>query len=92
MLSGTWNLAKDSLPDIAEGEKCSQEVLGGCWIEDPWLREDHPDRIRFVYGPCRVISVKPSREFPDGKQWHTFGPSHNQITHWAVVVPPNKEA
>lgn len=83
-----WVLAKDRLPDIPEGEKVSQEVLGGCWIEDTWLREDHPDRVRFIYGACRVLAVKPSREFPDGKQWHTFGPSHNQITHWAVVIPP----
>lgn len=90
MMGIDWILAKDGLPDVPDGERCSQEVLGGCWVEDMWLRENHPDRVQFVFGACRIIAVNQSRDFPDGKQWHTFGPSHNQITHWAYVVPPNK--
>lgn len=84
-----WILSAERLPDIPDGEASSRDVLGGCWITDDWLRDDHPDKRRFIFGACRVMRETDLREFPHGKRWHTFGPSHNQITHWAHVVPPN---
>lgn len=86
-----WVPVTRALPDIAKGASASREVLGGCWITDEWLREDHPDRRRFIFGPCRVMKTRDLRNFPEGKQWHTFGPSHSQITHWAQITPPADE-
>lgn len=83
-----WIAVTERLPDIAEGEKCSQDVLAGCWIEDSWLRDDHPEKRRFIFGACRVMETTNLREFPEGKQWLTFGPSHAQITHWMPVEGP----
>ncbi len=86
---GCWIPCADGLPDIPDGETCSCVVLAGCWITDDWLRDDHPEKRRFIFGACRVLRETNLREFPHGKRWHTFGPSHNQITHWAHVTPPN---
>ena len=84
-----WISVKDSLPEIPKGEKCSADVLAGMWIEDTWLRRDHPERRRFVMGVCRMITEKPSKWYPEGKSWQTFGPSHNDITHWMPTpIPP----
>ena len=88
---GGWVACTDSLPDIPDGDSASCDVLAGCWITDGWLRDDHPQKRRFIFGPCSVVRDTNMREFPHGKRWHTFGPSHNQITHWAYVVPPNYE-
>lgn len=84
-----WTLASAALPDIPEGTHSSRDVLGGCWIVYDWLRDDHPAKRRFIFGACRVLRTTDLEEFPLGKQWHTFGPSHNQITHWAYLVPPS---
>lgn len=83
-----WVPVTRALPDIPQGELASREVLGGFWATDTWLREDHPKRRRFIFGPCQMIPTTDLRNFPLGKEWHTFGPSHSQITHWAEVVPP----
>lgn len=87
----TWTPVSRALPDIAAGDNASREVLGGCWITDDWLREDHPNRRRFIFGTCKVLKTRDLRNFPEGKQWHTFGPSHSQITHWAEITPPADE-
>ena len=84
---GGWIACADRLPDIPDGELSSQEVLAGCWITDDWLRDDHPRKRRFIFGACRVMRAD---NFPRGKQWYTYGPSHNQITHWRMVEPPNE--
>lgn len=83
-----WIKSSQALPEIQEGGKASSQVLAGCWIVDPWLREDHPEKHRFIFGPCVVVCVPISSEFPQGKQWLTFGPSHNDITDWCEVNPP----
>lgn len=83
-----WVACSDRLPDIPDGQIRSVEVLAGCWITDTWLREDHPDRERFMFGSSWVTKDTDLRSFPMGKRWHTFGPSHNQITHWTYIVPP----
>lgn len=87
---GEWIACADRLPDIPDDAIVSDDVLGGCWITDNWLRDDHPKKRRFVFGACSVRRADNMLEFPQGKQWHTFGPSHNQITHWCEVMPPNE--
>jgi len=32
------------------------------------------------------------RDYPGGKRWQTFGPAHNQITHWARLNLPSLDA
>lgn len=88
---GGWIACVDRLPDIPGDAIVSDDVLGGCWITDNWLRDGHPKKQRFIFGACSVRRADDLREFPQGKQWHTFGPSHNQITHWCEVIPPNAE-
>ena len=88
---GGWVACEDGLPDIPDGELSSVDVLAGCWITYDWLRDGHPDKRRFIFGACRVLRETNLREFPHGKRWHTFGPSHNQITHWQHVAPPNEK-
>ena len=88
-MSLEWVKTSDRLPDIEAGERASDEVLGGCWIEDEWLRAGHPKKHRFIFGSCFLMRTDDLRSFPDGKQWHTFGPSHSAITHWAKLNPPN---
>ncbi len=78
------SVAEHGLPGAGE------EVLAGFWYTDPWLKPEHAER--FMFGTCRIFVDKKSRDFPDGKVWQTFGPSHNQITHWKRVTPPKREA
>ena len=80
-----WISVKNRLPDIPEGEMTSEEVLAGMWFEDSWLIDDHPNKVRFIMGVCRVLRTDDLRNFPQGKQWLTFGPSHNQIQLWLPV-------
>jgi len=86
---GEWIRSTDALPDIPEDARKSEDVLGGHWVTDDWLRDGHPDKRRFSFGPCFVMESDDLEEFPQGKRWHTFGPSHNQITHWRRVKPPS---
>ena len=74
-----FTVAEHGLPEVGE------VVVGGLWYTDPWLK---PERATsFMWGQCRVVDTK-HRDFKDGKQWLTFGPAHNQITHWARFNPP----
>lgn len=74
-----FTVAEHGMPDFDE------EVIAGLWYTDPWLK---PDRAtRFIWGLCRVLKDD-HRDFKDGKRWHTFGPSHNDITHWARLNMP----
>lgn len=73
-----WYLSKDGLPPVGS------EVIGGHFYKDTWLK-GNPEV--FGWGRCRVI-LDDHPDFPDGKMWLTFGPSHNQITHWCW--PPKK--
>lgn len=74
-----FTVAEHGMPDFDE------KVIGGLWYTDPWLK---PDRAtRFMWGLCRVLKDD-HRDFKDGKRWHTFGPSHNDITHWARLNTP----
>jgi hypothetical protein len=78
-----WNLSKDGLPPVGA------EVIGGHFYKDTWL-EGEPEV--FLWGKC-TVSADQHPDFKGGKRWHTFGPSHNQITHWCwppkgpVVAP-----
>ena len=72
-------VAEHGLPEVGE------VVVGGLWYTDPWLKPECA--TSFMWGQCRVVDTK-HRDFKDGKQWLTFGPSHNQITHWARLNPP----
>jgi len=72
-------VAEHGMPDFDE------EVIGGLWYTDPWLK---PERAtRFMWGLCRVVKDD-HRDFKHGKRWQTFGPSHNDITHWARLNTP----
>lgn len=73
-----WHLSKDGLPPVGS------EVVGGYFYKDTWLKGE-PEV--FAWGQCRVIKDD-HPDFPDGKRWITFGPSHNQITYWCW--PPKK--
>ncbi len=73
-----WHLSKDGLPPVGS------EVIGGFFGKDTWLKGE-PEV--FYWGKCGVMAEN-HRDFPDGKRWITFGPSHNQITHWCW--PPHK--
>lgn len=83
-----WTPCSEGLPDIPEGKLSSDGVLAGCWMTDDWLRDDHPQKRRFIFGACRVFRETDLGEFPSGRQWHTFGPAHSQITHWRRVQAP----
>lgn len=74
-----FTVAEHGLPEVGE------VVVGGLWYTDPWLKPECA--TSFMWGQCRVVDTK-HRDFKDGKQWLTFGPSHNQITHWARLNPP----
>lgn len=75
-----WHLSKDGLPPVGA------QVMGGHFYVDPWLKDKTPV---FSWGLCRVLKTT-NPEFKDGKQWQTFGPSHNQITHWRwPPIPPS---
>lgn len=76
-------VAEHGMPDFDE------EVIGGLWYTDPWLVPEKA--TRFLWGLCRV-SMDDPRDFKDGKRWVTFGPSHNQITHWARLNVPDLAA
>lgn len=83
--TGVWFTVKEhGIPEIGA------TVLGGHWYTDPWLRPELA--TVFSYGVCRVLDAgkrpRDLRDFPGGKQWQTFGPSHNQITHWMRINPP----
>lgn len=74
-----FTVAEHGMPDFDE------EVIGGLWYTDPWLK---PDRaVSFLWGVCRVVKDD-HRDFKGGKRWHTFGPSHSDITHWARLNMP----
>lgn len=74
-----FTVDEHGLPEVGE------TVIGGLWYTDPWLK---PDRATyFMWGQCSVIAEK-HHDFKEGKRWLTFGPSHNQITHWARLTPP----
>ena len=73
-----WHLSKDGLPPVGS------YVVGGYFYKDTRLKGD-PEG--FAWGQCRVIKDD-HPDFPDGKRWITFGPSHNQITYWCW--PPKK--
>lgn len=75
-----FTVAEHGLPEVGE------VVVGGLWYTDPWLKPECA--TSFMWGQCRVVDTK-HRDFKDGKQWLTFGPSHNQITHWARLNPPS---
>ena len=75
-----FTVAEHGLPEVGE------VVVGGLWYTDPWLKPECA--TSFMWGQCRVVGTK-HRDFKDGKQWLTFGPSHNQITHWARLNPPS---
>lgn len=64
------------------------EVLAGFWYKDPWLVEEKA--WRFMAGVCyaRKPEDRYRDDFPKGYQWQTFGPSHNQITHWTYMPKP----
>ena len=74
-----FTVTQDGMPDFGE------EVIGGFWYTDPWLKPDCA--TRFMWGQCRVVKDD-HRDFKDGKRWQTFGPSHNDITHWARLKSP----
>lgn len=74
-----FTVAEHGMPEIGE------EVIGGLWYTDPWLVPEKA--TRFMWGLCRVLKDE-HRDYPDGKRWQTFGPSHNQITHWARLNVP----
>lgn len=74
-----FTVAEHGIPEIGA------EVIGGLWYTDPWLKPEFA--TTFMWGQCRVLENK-GRDFKDGKKWHTFGPSHNQITHWARINKP----
>lgn len=70
-----WFLSKDGLPDIGE------QVVAGFFYQDAWLIGSP---IEFSWGKCMVVhDTHP--DFKDNKRWLTFGPSHNQITHWKRI-------
>lgn len=73
-----WHLSKDGLPPVGA------QVMGGHFYVDPWLKDKTPV---FSWGLCRVLKTT-HPEFKDGKQWQTFGPSHNDITHWCWPPAP----
>lgn len=76
-----WMTVKvDGLPDVGE------TVLGGLWHTDTWLKPEFARR--FMFGTCRVFKESNRKQFPLGKSWSTFGPSHDQITHWTRITPP----
>jgi len=75
-----WHLSKNGLPPVGS------EVIGGLFHKDTWLRGS-PEV--FLWGRCSVIAEQ-EPAFPNGKRWLTFGPSHNQITHWCW--PPQAPA
>jgi hypothetical protein len=86
-----WISVKDRLPEIPEGEKCSKPVLAGMWYEDNYRGKDHPRRKKFMMGICTMILQKNSKHYPEGKSWQTFGPSHNDITHWMPTPEPPQD-
>lgn len=67
-----WKLSSDGLPPIGA------DVIGGHFYQDTWLKGEP---VVFGWGRCSVIAES-HKDFKDGKRWLTFGPSHNQITHW----------
>ena len=74
-----FTVDEHGLPEVGEA------VIGGLWYTDPWLKSDRA--TYFMWGQCSVIAEK-HHDFKEGKRWLTFGPSHNQITHWARLTPP----
>lgn len=76
-----FTVAEHGIPEIGA------EVIGGLWYTDPWIKTELA--TTFMWGQCRVVESK-HRDFKDGKQWCTFGPSHNQITHWARINTPGQ--
>lgn len=76
-----FTVAEHGIPEIGA------EVIGGLWYTDPWIKTEFA--TTFMWGQCRVVESK-HRDFKDGKQWCTFGPSHNQITHWARINTPGQ--
>lgn len=83
LVDESWHCVEsDGMPEVGE------TVLGGHWYTDPYLIPEKA--TQFLFGPCRVFRTEDLRSFPHGKQWHTFGPSHNQITHWRRINPPSK--
>lgn len=76
-----WKTVKDDgFPPV------DVKVLAGFWYKDQWLREELQDQ--FMVGVCVMRETDDLRSFPQGKQWITYGPSHNQITHWALFNCP----
>jgi len=73
-----WYQSKDGLPPVGS------EVIGGHFYKDTWLKGE-PEV--FGWGRCTVIADN-HPDFHEGKRWITFGPSHNQISHWCW--PPQK--
>lgn len=78
-----FTVAEHGIPEIGA------EVIGGLWYTDPWLKPEFA--TTFMWGQCRVVEDK-HRDFKDRKRWLTFGPSHNQITHWARINKPAQAA
>lgn len=72
-----WHLSKDGLPTIGT------EVIGGHFYQDTWLKGKP---TVFLWGRCTVVADD-HPDFAEGKRWQTFGPSHNDITHWSY--PPS---
>lgn len=79
-LDGWMTVKEDGMPDVGE------TVLGGLWHTDAWLKPEFARR--FMFGTCRVFEESNRKQFPLGKSWSTFGPSHDQITHWTRITPP----
>ena len=78
-----FTVAEHGLPEVGA------VVVGGLWYTDPYLKPECA--TSFMWGQCRVVDTK-HRDFKDGKQWLTFGPSHNQITHWVRLNLPARLA
>lgn len=76
-----WRLSKHELPPAGI------EVIGGYFYVDQCLK-DSP--TVFNWGRCVAIPTD-DPDFKDGKRWLTYGPSHNQITHWCYAPEQPKE-